>query len=105
MPFTFAAPIGSTFSSMICNRLRVPAIFVVIFAGVSQIIGFALLASLPESSNIPARAYGFQAIAGFGCGINISTHLLIVPFVVDYRDKGMSVYSPPRIKAHVCTQP
>lgn len=88
MPFTFAAPIGSAFSSMMASKLKIPAIFIVLVSGVLQTIGFALLASLPESSHIPPRTYGYQVIAGFGCGINISTLLLIVPFVVEYRDKG-----------------
>jgi hypothetical protein len=88
MPFTFAAPIGSVFSSILAGKLKTPAIYMVFLSGVLQTIGFALLASLPESSQIPARTYGFQVIAGFGCGINISTLLLMVPFVVEARDKG-----------------
>ena len=90
MPFTFAAPVGSVFSSLVAGKLRVPVVYLVIFAGLLQTTGFALLASLPESSHVYARAYGYQIIAGFGCGINISTLLLIVPFVVEDRDKGES---------------
>ncbi|KAF2251689.1 putative multidrug resistance protein fnx1 [Trematosphaeria pertusa] len=99
MPFTFAAPIGSAFSSMMASKLKIPAIFIVLVSGVLQTIGFALLASLPESSHIPPRTYGYQVIAGFGCGINISTLLLIVPFVVEYRDKavGMAAVSQLRV--------
>lgn len=88
MPFNFAAPIGSASSSMMAKRLKIPAINIVLVSGVLQIIGFTLLASLPESSNIPTRMYGFQLIAGFGWGINISTTLLIVLFVVKTIDKG-----------------
>ena len=88
MPFTFAAPLGSAFSSMAAGKLRIPVVYVVLCAGVLQVIGYALLASLPASTKIVAREYGYQVIAGFGCGINISTLLLIVPFVVEGRDKG-----------------
>ena len=88
MPFTFAAPIGSAFSSIVAGKLKIPAIYMVFLSGILQTIGFALLASLPESSHIPARTYGYQVIAGFGCGINISTLLLMIPFVVEVRDKG-----------------
>lgn len=88
MPFTFAAPLGSAFSSVIAGKLRVPVLYLVVFAGILQTMGFALLASLPETSHIEPRGYGFQILAGFGCGINISTLLLIVPFVVGGRDKG-----------------
>lgn len=86
MPFTFAAPLGSALASMLAKKG--PAMCVVLLSSVLQTIGFALPASVPVSTSIPARVYGFQVIAGFGCGINISTLLLLVPFVIDYRDKG-----------------
>lgn len=88
MPFTFAAPIGSFFSSSIGSKLKVPAIYLVLCSALLQVVGFSLLASLPESSTIPRRIYGFQVIAGFGCGMNISNLILMVPFSVDFRDKG-----------------
>ncbi|KAH7070078.1 major facilitator superfamily domain-containing protein, partial [Paraphoma chrysanthemicola] len=97
MPFTFAAPLGSAIASILAKKG--PAVYVVILSGVLQTIGFALLASVPVSTSVPARVYGFQVIAGFGCGINISTLLLLVPFVVQYRDKavGMGAVSQLRI--------
>ena len=96
MPFTFAALISSAFSFMWAKKFKNPMLFIVLVAGVLQAIGFALLASLPATSQGMPRAYGFQVIAGFGCGINISTLLLIVPFVVEYRDKGkpLELYTP-----------
>lgn len=92
MPFTFAAPLGSAIASILAKKG--PAVYVVILSGVLQTIGFALLASVPVSTSVPARVYGFQVIAGFGCGINISTLLLLVPFVVEYRDKGEQILRP-----------
>jgi len=88
MPFTFAAPIGSMVASTVASKLKVPPIYLVLCSSTLQVIGFALLATLTESSTIPARMYGFQVIAGFGCGINISTLVLMVPFCVEFRDKG-----------------
>jgi len=88
MPFTFAAPLGSALASTIAGKLKVPVLYIVLLSGVLQATGFGLLASIPTSSSIPARIYGYQVIAGFGCGINISTLLLLVPFVVEARDKG-----------------
>jgi hypothetical protein len=88
MPFTFMAPFGSAIVSTVAGKLKVPVVYIVIVSGVLQTLGFGLLASLPTATEIPARIYGFQIIAGFGCGINISTLLLLVPFVVETRDKG-----------------
>lgn len=94
MPFTFAAPVGSVITSILAKKFKIPLMQFVVVAGVLQTLGFALLASLPASTHIFAREYGFQIIAGFGCGINISTLLLIVPFVVEGRDKGLFVPRP-----------
>jgi hypothetical protein len=86
MPFTFAAPVGTVIASMLIKKG--PAVYIVIFASVLQMIGFALLSAVPVSTSIPARVYGFQVIAGFGCGINIYALLILVPFVIEPRDKG-----------------
>ncbi|KAF2649123.1 MFS general substrate transporter [Lophiostoma macrostomum CBS 122681] len=93
IPFTIAAPLGTILSSILVGqKFRVPVIYVTLFAAVLQTTGFALLSSLPaDPTRIPAREYGYQVIAGFGCGINISTLLLAAPFVVEFRDKAVSM--------------
>jgi hypothetical protein len=87
MPFTFASPFGSIISAVIAGKLKVPPIYMVIFASVLQIIGFSLLSTLPTSTQIEAAQYGYQIIAGFGVGINISLLIMITPFCVESRDK------------------
>lgn len=89
MPFTFAAPIGSIVASTLAGKKKVPPIYLLLVSAVLQVIGFALLATLPVSTHLAHRTYGYQVIAGLGCGISLSTHLLLVPFVVEFGDKGM----------------
>jgi Na+-driven multidrug efflux pump len=88
MPFTFAAPVGSVIASVVSGKLKAPAVWVVLCSAILQVVGFALLSTLPETSSIPARTYGYQIIAGFGCGMNISMLVLMVPFSVEFRDRG-----------------
>ena len=88
MPFTLAAPTGSSIASIVARKLKMSAIYVVLCSATLQILGFSLLASLPESTDLPTRIYNFEVIAGLGCGINISTLLLLIPFCVESRDKG-----------------
>ena len=87
IPFTLAAPVGSSLSAAVAKKAKVPALYLVIFAATLQIVGFALLSTLPESQSITARQYGYEWIAGFGCGINISLLVVMVPFAVQERDK------------------
>ncbi len=91
MPFTFAAPVGSAVSALIAGKLKVPPIYLVICASVLQIIGFALLSTSSYSPRVAAAQYGYEVIAGFGCGINISILVLLTPFSVEKRDQGTSI--------------
>jgi hypothetical protein len=93
MPFTFAAPFGAAFSSMATGRLKIPVIFVLLLSAVLQILGFALLATLPKTVAVPARSYGFQIIAGYGCGITISLPALVIPFLVKAKHRGRNLSS------------
>ncbi len=88
MPFTFAAPVGSAVSALIAGKLKVPPIYLVMCASVLQIIGFALLSMSSYSPKVAAAQYGYEVIAGFGCGINISILVLLTPFSVEKRDQG-----------------
>lgn len=88
MPFTFAAPVGSVLTAIIMKKFKVPPIYIVLLAASLQVVGFALLATLPDSPEFQVRQYGYQIIAGFGCGTNSSTLLLMVPFCVEDKDKG-----------------
>jgi hypothetical protein len=100
MPFTFAAPVGSILTAIIMKKFKVPSLYVVLCAAIFQTVGFALLSTLPSSPDFQTRQYGYEVIAGFGCGINSSTLLLMVPFVVQDRDKGMYNFSSSKKPEH-----
>ena len=89
IPFTLAAPLGSIVAPTIAKVGKVPPIYLVILASVIQVIGFALLSTLPTSQSISPAQYGYEILAGFGCGINITLLILMTPFSVEERDKGM----------------
>ena len=88
VPFTLAAPFGSVAAPTIPKTCEIPPIYLVIFASVVQVIGFALLSSLPASQSIEISQYGYEILAGFGCGIAITLLILMTPFSVEDRDKG-----------------
>lgn len=90
MPFTFASPFGSLTASTLAKK-KLPIVYVILIGTILQTIGFALLASLLKSTHVIDGTYGFQFIAGFGCGMNISTLILAVPFVVENRDKAVGM--------------
>ncbi len=100
LPFTCATPIGSIISSMIAGKAKVPPIYLVIAASCLQVVGFSLLSTLPVVKHISTAQYGYEVIAGFGVGINISTLVLMTPFSVQKRDQGMSTTHNTRFHSH-----
>ncbi|KAI1264505.1 putative efflux pump antibiotic resistance protein [Xylariaceae sp. FL1019] len=93
VPFGGAIPIGTILAANILNKTKTPPIFIVLAGAVLQVIGFALMATLPYTPYIPAKMYGFQILAGFGAGANYQTLYLMIPFVVQPRDRAVGVGS------------
>ncbi|KAM0308687.1 hypothetical protein ACHAO8_009778 [Botrytis cinerea] len=92
IPFTVLAPVGSVISAVLAGKVKVPPIYLVLIASCIQVIGFALLSTLPIAAAVSSAQYGYQVIAGFGVGINISTLILMTPYsVADPRDKSVAL--------------
>ncbi|KAI1207295.1 putative multidrug resistance protein fnx1 [Annulohypoxylon truncatum] len=91
IPFTIALPAGTIFASSIAGRLKVPPIYMLLTGSCLQVIGFALLSTLPSTLDIPPRIYGFEFISGWGCGMNFSLLFVLIPFVNEkqYHAVGM----------------
>ncbi|KAI1382510.1 putative multidrug resistance protein fnx1 [Hypoxylon trugodes] len=85
IPFTVTIPAGMIFSSTIAGRLKVPPLYLLLAGSCLQVIGFALLGTLPLSLEIPGRIYGFEFIAGWGCGMNFALLFVLIPFVNEKR--------------------
>jgi hypothetical protein len=88
IPFTLAAPVGSVLAPTLAKLVKIPLIHLVLSAAVIQVVGLALISTLPNSRDVIAAQYGYEIIAGFGCGINITLLVLMTPFCVLERDKG-----------------
>lgn len=91
IPFTLASPIGTGVAASIAGRFKVAPIWIIITGAVLQVIGFALLGTLPLTQELLPRTYGYEIIAGFGCGMNLALLFVIIPSVVEYRDKAVAL--------------
>ncbi|TRX93501.1 hypothetical protein FHL15_005473 [Xylaria flabelliformis] len=88
IPFTLASPVGTGVAASVAGRLKIAPIWIILTGAVLQVIGFSLLGTLPLTPDLLPRTYGFEIIAGFGCGMNLALLFVIIPNVVDVRDKG-----------------
>lgn len=88
IPFTVAIPLGSIFASGLAGRAKVPPLYLLLLGSVLQVLGFVLIGTIPSTLDVPSRIYGFQVLAGWGCGINFSLLFILIPFVNEKRDNG-----------------
>ncbi|XXG96499.1 hypothetical protein Hte_002782 [Hypoxylon texense] len=91
IPFTLLAPVGTGIAASVAGRLKVPPIYIIIIGALFQVIGFTLLGTLPTTTEFLPRIYGFEIIAGFGCGMNLALLFVIIPGVVEARDQAVAM--------------
>ncbi|KAK1148133.1 hypothetical protein N8T08_010772 [Aspergillus melleus] len=91
IPFTVAAPVGSVLAPVLAKIFKLPLVYLVLVASLIQVVAYALLGTLSESVHMAAAQYGYQVLAGFGCGINITLLILMTPFTVEERDKAVAM--------------
>ncbi|KAJ5683637.1 MFS general substrate transporter [Penicillium macrosclerotiorum] len=91
IPFTVFSPVGSMLSPTLGKAFKIPLMYLLIMGSAVQILAFALLGTLPNGYDIPTRQYGYQILAGFGCGINIPLLTLMTPFATEKRDHAVAM--------------
>ena len=88
VPFTICWSSGIIIASVVAGRLKVPPVYIILTGACLQIVGFALMSTLPLTLEVPPQKYGYQVIAGLGCGMVLPLLFVMIPFVVGDRDRG-----------------
>ncbi|KAI1171056.1 putative multidrug resistance protein fnx1 [Nemania sp. FL0916] len=91
IPFTIGLPTGTIISSVIAKQFKIPYLYVIIFASGLQVIGFALMSQLRPSIEIAPVIYFYELIAGLGCGTNVTFIFLLIPLVVEHKDRAVAI--------------
>ncbi|KAI3330146.1 putative multidrug resistance protein fnx1 [Ustulina deusta] len=91
IPFSLSVPFGTGIGPGVATKFKIPAIFIIMAGSVLQVIGFTLLGTLPDTLTIPARMYGFEIIAGFGCGMCFTPLFLMITRAVDSADRPVGL--------------
>jgi MFS family permease len=90
LPFAVFTPFGAAITAVICKNKRVAPLYMGFFGVILQVIGLALLASVPASNPGWTAIYGFQALIGLGAGCNIGLVTIVMPYVVEPRDLAVA---------------
>ncbi|GAW20659.1 hypothetical protein ANO14919_101670 [Xylariales sp. No.14919] len=91
IPFTLASPIGTGVAARVAGRFKIAPIWIIVTGATLQVIGFALLGTLPLTLDLLPRTYGFEIISGFGCGLNLAVLFVLIPNLVEARDKAVGL--------------
>ena len=87
--YSLAGPLSSILTTVSAKKSGIPIMFFLVLGSSLQVIGGALLCTLPDSTaTIPAQ-YGYEILAGLGLGVTFGILMLGVPFAVEKRDLGM----------------
>lgn len=73
---------------------KTPLVYVIIAGALLQVAGYALLGTIDASADIPPKIYGYEVIAGVGCGISYLSLFAAVPFAAEKRDHGENTSTP-----------
>jgi hypothetical protein len=77
------------------NSKRNNTFYTLIAGSCLMMIGTALLSTLPNAVEVPARAYGFQIFVGLGFGLTVSTVSLGASLESEVRDNSKDVSAIP----------
>ncbi|KAK8039562.1 hypothetical protein PG993_007973 [Apiospora rasikravindrae] len=99
IPFGGGLSAGIILSANVAKRSKVPTIYSVMVGALLQIVGYALLATGGSYVHIPSAVYGYQVIAGLGCGISFQTLILNIPHVAEKRDHAVGMGAANQFRA------
>ncbi|KAF2190024.1 major facilitator superfamily transporter [Zopfia rhizophila CBS 207.26] len=86
LPYTFGAAIGAALAMVASSKRRVAVVYILLVGATLQVIGITLLSTLPNTQEFPAKAYGFETIAGVGMGVSFGMLVLATGFVMQGPD-------------------
>ncbi|KAK8134590.1 hypothetical protein PG984_006602, partial [Apiospora sp. TS-2023a] len=99
VPFGVGLSAGTILSANVAKRSRVPVMYTVMVGALLQVVGYALLATGGSYVDIPPAVYGYQVIAGLGCGVSFQTLILNIPHVAEKRDHAVGMGSANQFRA------
>jgi hypothetical protein len=87
LAFGVPFPVGLVMGSFLTGRLRIPFFLTLLFGTVLQIVGFALLSTIPSTVHLWPGQFGYSVIAGLGVGISAGTYYLMTPISCDKKEQ------------------
>lgn len=89
VPFGVSSSVGGLINAKIMETYKIPLLYTVIFSALLQTVGFALLATVKGTTHhIPNALYGYEVVAGLGCGAVYIACFSAIQYAAERRDQG-----------------
>ncbi|KAI9710155.1 MAG: hypothetical protein M1820_002957 [Bogoriella megaspora] len=91
LAFAIMTAVGSFWAAMVASKFKVPPVFILIIGAGLQVVGAALLSTIPIEENIWPGQYGYQVLLGLGMGANGALLAVMTPFAIYKRDQSVAM--------------
>lgn len=99
LPLLLSSAVGSAVGGSIFSKKIETTRPTLVIGGALQALGVGLMASLPNTTSVVTREYGFEIIIGFGFGLMLPAFLLLSRLEVEEKDNGIFKFAP----KHTCS--
>ncbi|KAF2786130.1 MFS multidrug transporter-like protein [Melanomma pulvis-pyrius CBS 109.77] len=90
LPYTAVTSISSMLMSALASKAQIPVLYIIIFCSVCQTVGFGLLSYIPLSETVSSAQFGYQSLAAFGTGANMTLLIVMSPYLVTKKDAAIA---------------
>ncbi|KAF2015122.1 MFS general substrate transporter [Aaosphaeria arxii CBS 175.79] len=84
-------PVGVVVPTILAGRIRLPFTYILMLGTILQIVGFALLSTVPSSVDTWPGQFGYSCIAGLGGGITGGLYNFLVPLSIDKKEQYLAI--------------
>ncbi|KAK3934699.1 hypothetical protein QBC46DRAFT_347368 [Diplogelasinospora grovesii] len=93
LAYAVAMPVGIVLGSIMSGRLRLAFIYILFIGAMMQTVGFALLSTVPTTTDLWNGIFGYSVLMGLGVGICAGTYYVITPISSGKGDQHLALGS------------
>lgn len=90
LPLLLLSAVGAGVAGIICSKKNI-SFYLLVLSLALQIIGTALLSTLPVTHAVPTAQYGIQVVLGIGFGMSMVSLMIILRVEVEFEDHAVAM--------------
>ncbi|MCJ1353999.1 MAG: hypothetical protein MMC33_003986 [Icmadophila ericetorum] len=90
LPFNAVTAFGGILVNVIAGKTRILPIYLILVGAIMELVGLALLTTLPQNGTFSHNIYGYQALTGLGICVVLGIAPVLPPHLVEARDLAVA---------------